>query len=127
MAKWRALRGAVASPKREQFRLFCIWRVRARGADRRGLPGQRSAVITGMRKPWMTTFGPRDYAGVRGVSDDYLGTMPAQNARTFRFRFLASNYCAVVDYGRPVATFVAPPHGNTQSAHRLGSYENIPC
>jgi hypothetical protein len=64
-------------PKREQFRLFCILE-NADSAElrRRGLPGPVIAVITGMRKPWMTTFGPGDYAGVRALGDEYLGTTP---------------------------------------------------
>jgi hypothetical protein len=88
--RWEAMHGEMGGhyevrsqgPKREQFRLFCILEsAEPEELHRRGLPGPAIAVITGMRKPWMTTFGPRDYAGVRALSDDYLGTMPRRIAR----------------------------------------------
>jgi hypothetical protein len=37
----------------------------------RGLPRPAIAVITGMRKPFMTLFDQHDYAGVRRLGDDY--------------------------------------------------------
>jgi len=87
--RWEAMHGDMGGyyevrsqgPKREQFRLFCILEnAEPEELRRRGLPGPAIAVITGMRKPWMTTFGPGDYAGVRGLSDDYLSTMPRRIA-----------------------------------------------
>jgi len=68
-------------PKREQFRLFCILEnADAEELQRPGLPGPAIAVITGMRKPWMTTFGSADYAAVRALGDDYRSTAPRRIA-----------------------------------------------
>jgi hypothetical protein len=68
-------------PKREQFRLFCILEnADAEELQRRGLPGPAIAVITGMRKPWMTTFGSAVYAAVRALGDDYRSTAPRRIA-----------------------------------------------
>lgn len=68
-------------PKREQFRLFCMHENAApQELARRGLRGPAIAVITGMRKPWMTTFDAGDYAGVRGLGDDYLASAPRRIA-----------------------------------------------
>lgn len=44
-------------PAREQFRLFCILEnAEPEELRRRGLNGPAIAVITGLRKRWMTTF-----------------------------------------------------------------------
>lgn len=68
-------------PKREQFRLFCILENAAPEVLRqRGLPGPAIAVITGLRKPWLTTFSAQDYAGVRELGDDHLATVPRRIA-----------------------------------------------
>jgi hypothetical protein len=82
---WEAMHGdmggyyevRVQGPKREQFRLFCL----LDNADeselrRRGLSRPAIAVITGMRKPWMTTFTPSDYARVRALGSAYLAWYP---------------------------------------------------
>lgn len=88
--KWEAMRGSMSGyyevrgtgPGREQFRLFCA----LENADeeeraRRGLEGPAIAVITGLRKPWRTTFDERDYRAVRGLGDDHLSTYPRRIAQ----------------------------------------------
>ncbi|MHB1626516.1 MAG: hypothetical protein ACYCTZ_15060 [Candidatus Dormibacteria bacterium] len=88
--QWEAMHGIMAGyfearaqgPNREQFRLFCI----LENADstelrRRGLPGPSIAVMTGMRKPWMTAFTPADYLRVQAVGTAYLATVPRRIAR----------------------------------------------
>lgn len=68
-------------PKREQFRLFCILEnASVEELGHRGLPRPAIAVITGMRKPWMTTFSAKDYEYVRKLGNDYLGTIPRRIA-----------------------------------------------
>lgn len=87
--RWEVMHGEMGGyyeirsqgPKREQFRLFCI----LENGDpdelrRRGLSGPAIAVITGMRKSWMTTFDDVDYAAVRRLGNDYLGTVPRRIA-----------------------------------------------
>ncbi len=83
--KWEAMRQDMrgyyevraSGPKREQFRLFCILEnADAATLAQRGLPGPAVAVITGMRKPWMTTFTDADYRRVRGLGDAYLASYP---------------------------------------------------
>lgn len=87
--QWEAMHGDMGGwfearaqgPKREQFRLFCILENAAPEVLRqRGLPGPAIAVITGLRKPWLTTFSAQDYAGVRELGDDYLATVPRRIA-----------------------------------------------
>ena len=59
-------------PSREQFRLFCILENGApEELARRGLSRPAIAVITGLRKPWMTAFSERDYESVRRLGDDH--------------------------------------------------------
>ena len=86
---WEAMHGAMGGyfeiraqgPKREQFRLFCVLEnAESSELKRRGLPGPALAVITGLRKPWMTTFSANDYAGVRLLGDDYRSTIPRRIA-----------------------------------------------
>jgi hypothetical protein len=86
--QWEAMHGNMGGyfearaqgPKREQFRLFCILENAAADELRkRGLPGPAIA-ITGLRKPWMTTFSAHDYAGVRTLGDDFLAAMPRRIA-----------------------------------------------
>ncbi len=64
-------------PRREQFRLFCILE---NGTPdelaRRGLARPAIAVITGLRKPWMTVFSERDYEAVRRLGDDHGAQLP---------------------------------------------------
>lgn len=72
--QWEAMHGDMGGyfevrsqgAKREQFRLFCI--LENADADelrRRGLARPAIAVITGMRKPWMTAFSARAYDHVQ--------------------------------------------------------------
>lgn len=83
--RWEAMHGSMGGyyevraqgPKREQFRLFCI--LENGGPEemmRRGLSRPTIAVITGMRKPWMTPFAEHDYEGVRRLGDDHRGRFP---------------------------------------------------
>ena len=83
--RWEAIHGDMGGfyevraqgPKREQFRLFCILENgTADELTRRGLPRPAIAVITGMRKPWMTAFSDREYAGIRRMGDDHRAQLP---------------------------------------------------
>jgi hypothetical protein len=68
-------------PKREQFRLFCILENAEKPElDKRGLSRPAIAVITGMRKPWMTKFSDGDYRKVRQLGDAYKSKVPRQIA-----------------------------------------------
>lgn len=87
--KWEAMHGTMGGyyevrgtgPLREQFRLFCL----LENADeeelaRRGLKRPAIAVITGLRKPWRTTFSERDYRTVRRLGADHLSQYPRRIA-----------------------------------------------
>ncbi len=87
--KWEAMHGSMGGyyevratgPRREQFRLFCL----LENADpdelvRRGLDRPAIAVITGLRKPWRTTFDERDYRSVRSLGDDHKSNYPRRIA-----------------------------------------------
>lgn len=64
-------------PKREQFRLFCVLENADKAElERRGLRRPAIAVITGMRKPWMTKFTDKDYKNVRRFGDAYRSKVP---------------------------------------------------
>ena len=68
-------------PGREQFRLFCILEnAEPEELQQRGLNGPAIAVITGLRKRWMTTFTEADYRRVRRLGDEYLATTPRRVA-----------------------------------------------
>ncbi len=78
--KWEAMHGAMSGwyeirltgPGRDQFRLFCLLENAAPAElARRGLPRPAIAVITGLRKPWRTTFTQRDYERVRDLGDEH--------------------------------------------------------
>ena len=88
--KWEAMHGSMSGyfevraggPGREQFRLFCI----LENADpaellERGITQPAIAVITGLRKPWLTTFSERDYRAVRMLGDDHKASYPRRIAR----------------------------------------------
>jgi hypothetical protein len=88
--KWEAMHGSMGGyyevratgPGREQFRLFCV----LEKADedelaRRGLERPAIAAITGLRKPWRTTFGERDYGAVRRLGDDHMSNYPRRIAQ----------------------------------------------
>jgi hypothetical protein len=80
---WEAMHGdmtgyyevRVNGPKREQFRLFCLLE-----RDPPGLGEPLIAVITGMRKAFMTKFGKADYDAVRVLGDEYKATSPRRIA-----------------------------------------------
>jgi hypothetical protein len=87
---WEAMHGEMhgyyevrtqGQPQRSQYRLFCL----LENADeqelkRRGLQKPAIAVITGLVKPWMTTFSDADYAGGRALGTDYLSHFPRRVA-----------------------------------------------
>lgn len=87
--KWEAMHDAMrgwyevrlTGPGREQFRLFCLLE-NATPAElaRRGLQRPAIAVITGMRKPWRTTFSERDYERVRELGDIHKRNHPCKIA-----------------------------------------------
>ena len=71
----------MTGPGREQFRLFCI--LENGGADdlvRRGLSRPAIAVITGLRKPWMTAFTDAEYRAVREFTEDHRRNHPRRIA-----------------------------------------------
>jgi hypothetical protein len=79
MSGWYEIR--VTGPRREQFRLFCL--LENGPSDelaKRGLSRPAIAVITGMRKPWRTTFSDRDYEYVRDLGDEYRRNFPRRLA-----------------------------------------------
>ena len=87
--KWEAMHGAMGGwyeirltgPGREQFRLFCILENGTHAElARRGLQRCAIAVITGMRKPWRTTFSERDYQHVRNLGDEHHRNYPRRIA-----------------------------------------------
>jgi hypothetical protein len=75
MGGWYEIR--ITGPGREQFRLFCLLEnATTSELSRRGLPRPAIAVITGMRKPWRTTFSERDYKRVRDLGDEHKRSYP---------------------------------------------------
>ena len=83
--RWEAMHGdmggffevRLGGPNREQFRLFCnLDNGSLQQLGERGLPRPAIAVITGLRKPFMTVFDEHDYAGVRRLGDDYRAQLP---------------------------------------------------
>lgn len=79
MGGWHEIR--LTGPGREQFRLFCLLENGPRAElTRRGLQWPAIAVITGMRKPWRTTFSGRDYQRVRALGDEHRQNYPRRIA-----------------------------------------------
>ena len=87
--KWEAMHGSMGGyyevratgPQREQFRLFCVLEnAEPNELALRGLRVPAIAVITGLRKPWRTTFGDRDYRAVSSLGDDHRSRRPRQIA-----------------------------------------------
>lgn len=83
--RWEAMHGGMGGyyevraqgPGREQFRLFCILENgTVHELAGRGLARPAIAVITGLRKPWMTAFSERDYALVRRLGEDHREQFP---------------------------------------------------
>lgn len=58
---------------RRHYRLFCVLE---RDGARLGLGGPSIVVITGMEKPFRTTFSERDYAQVRLLGEEYGSRAP---------------------------------------------------
>jgi hypothetical protein len=88
--KWEAMHGAMSGyhevratgPGREQFRLFCL--LENANEDElmsRGLERPSIAVITGLRKPWRTTFDERDYRAVRHLGGEHASNFPRRIAQ----------------------------------------------
>ncbi len=78
---WEAMHGSMAGyfevrldgRDRRHYRLFCVLE---RDGARIGLGGASIVVITGMEKPFRTTFTERDYALVRRLGDEYQSRVP---------------------------------------------------
>jgi hypothetical protein len=82
--KWEAMNGTMsgyfqvkvngfASGARKHWRLFCLLE---RGSDVPGMPGPAVVAITGMVKPFLTTFGEEDYEAVRSLGDEFRASLP---------------------------------------------------
>lgn len=78
---WEAMHGTMAGyyevradgRDRRHYRLFCFLE---REGARLGLGGPSLVVISGMEKPFRTTFTERDYEGVRQLGDEYRSREP---------------------------------------------------
>lgn len=83
---WEAMHGSMAGyyevrvdgPDRRHYRLFCVLE---RDGARLGLGGPSIVVISGMEKPFRTTFTERDYARVRLLGDEYRSRVPRSVSR----------------------------------------------
>ncbi len=72
---WEAMHGdmsgfyevRVDGPKRRHYRLFCVLE---RDGESLGLDGPSIVIITGMSKPFRTTFRERDYKAVRELGGE---------------------------------------------------------
>lgn len=87
--RWEAMHGAMGGyyevraqgPGREQFRLFCVLEnAEPPELRRRGLPRPAIAVLTGLRKPWMTRFSDADYRRVRRLGTQHRANIPRRIA-----------------------------------------------
>jgi hypothetical protein len=63
----------VDGSRRRHYRLFCLL---DREGARVGLGGPSLVLITGMEKPFRTTFKRTDYAGVRRLGKEFLVRSP---------------------------------------------------
>jgi hypothetical protein len=80
MGGWYEIR--VTGPRREQFRLFCLLENGSTDQLAKcGLTRPAIAVITGMRKPWRTTFSNREYEHVRHLGDEHRQNFPRKLAQ----------------------------------------------
>jgi hypothetical protein len=78
---WEAMHGTMAGyyevrvdgRDRRHYRLFCVLE---RDGARLGPGGPSVVVLTGMEKPFRTTFTERDYARVRLLGDDCRRRVP---------------------------------------------------
>ena len=79
--KWEALHDDMAGfyearvdgPQRRHYRLFCI--LEREGSDL-GLRGPSVVLITGMDKPFRSTFSASDYERVRRLGAEYRSRIP---------------------------------------------------
>jgi hypothetical protein len=79
MHGWYEIR--LTGPGREQFRLFCLLENGAPDElEKRGFRRSTIVVVTGLRKPWRTTFSERDYQRVRTLGDEHAGNYPRRIA-----------------------------------------------
>jgi len=87
--KWEAMHGTMggfyeirlSGPRREQFRLYCLLENGTmEELAKRGLQRPAIAVITGMRKPWRTTFSEGDYRRVRELGTEHQQQHPRRIA-----------------------------------------------
>jgi Txe/YoeB family toxin of Txe-Axe toxin-antitoxin module len=84
--KWEAMHGDMAGfyevrvdgPSRRHYRLFCLLE---RAGEEVGLMGSGIVLLTGMDKPFRTTFTRADYEKVRALGDEYLARNPRSVAR----------------------------------------------
>jgi len=67
----RLVRGRCNGRDRSQHRIFCLIDLAAEGATKPWL-----VAVTGMSKPWQTTFSEADYAAVRNLGDEYKSRNP---------------------------------------------------
>lgn len=64
-----------------QFRVFCLLENGSPSElTKRGLQRPAIAVITGMHKPWRTTFSEREYQRVRELGDEHQRNYPRRIA-----------------------------------------------
>jgi len=87
---WEAMHGDMhgyyevrkqGAPNRTQYRLFCL--LENPGPEelaKREIRRPAIAVITGLHKPWMTTFTDADYEAVRSLGEVYLAQIPRRIA-----------------------------------------------
>lgn len=61
----------VDGAKRHHYRLFCILDSAAKGRDKPLL-----VVLTGLDKPFKSTFSAKQYATVRSLRNEYLSRNP---------------------------------------------------
>jgi len=87
--KWEAMHGTMggfyeirlSGPRREQFRLFCLLENGTKDElARRGFQRPAIAVISGMRKPWRTTFSESDYQRIRELGNEHRQNYPRKIA-----------------------------------------------
>ena len=79
--KWEAMHDEMAGyyevridgPQRRHYRLFCLLE---RDGARLGLGGPSLVLITGMDKPFRSTFSDQDYGRVRRLGDEYKRRNP---------------------------------------------------
>lgn len=84
--KWEAMHDEMAGfyearvdgPQRRHYRLFCILEREQAGLE---LGGPSVVLITGMDKPFRSTFSKADYEKVRRLGEEYRSRKPRSVAR----------------------------------------------